>query len=382
MPRTTSPQWTPDGSEIVFTELKNRRLSPRWLEDNIYVVASDGSRLRRIAQGGHWPSISPNGSRIAYGFVPSVEAIGIGIRTSKLDGSDRRTLAGPRLGPTDGPPSWSPDGERMAFSRLDRGVYTVAADLTDLRRVFRFDLSFENDPHEHKPRWGPVWSANGETLAFVVVEETLSELNENYGRRIRSRDILYTVGADGSEPTTLFATTPGFTVHSDGFYYRDRIVGSPSWSLDGRRLAFIRATTHPDYAALATDEERGFDPVTAVHIIEANGSGLRTVAEFGTHTFESSLSWSPSGTEILFTVGHGYGHLYIEDGSVYVVNVGSGTYRQIGKGPHASWSPDGSRIVMFNEPSSDYIFTTAPDGSDVRVLVRKDSGGDLKVVNR
>ena len=56
------------------------------------------------------------------------------------------------------------------------------------------------------------------------------------------------------------------------------------WSPDGETLTFIRATTHPDYVALATDEEREFDPVSVVHIIEANGSGLRTVAEFGTHT--------------------------------------------------------------------------------------------------
>ncbi len=369
LPRMTSPQWTPGGSRIVFTKLKHRRSSPQWLEDDIYVVESDGSRLRRIAKGAYWPSISPNRSRIAYGYVRSVEFTGIGLRTSRLNGSDRRTLVQMHPGESDGPPSWSPDGKRIAFSRLSKGVYTIDAELTYHPRVFPFGSLEESDPHGHEPRWGPIWSPDGQTLAFVVAEVWFTP--DDSGSVFTSRDVLYTVGADGSEPTRLFATTPDYV--SYGIPRKDRIVGPPLWSPDGRRLTFIRATTHPDYVALATDEEREFDPVSVVHVIEANGSGLRAVAEFGTHTLESSLSWSPSGTEILFTLG---------DGHIYVADADSGSYRQIGKGSRASWSPDGSRIAIFDDSSSDYIFTIAPDGSDVRVLVRKDPGGDLKVVNR
>ena len=63
---------------------------------------------------------------------------------------------------------------------------------------------------------------------------------------------------------------------------------------------------------------------------------------------------------------------------VYIADAdGSGDYRRVADGSFASWSPDGFKIAVIDF-ADDYLFTVAPDGSDVRVLVRREEDGDLK----
>ena len=64
-PQSLAPQWSADGSHIVFTKLNDPE--GVWPYDNLYRIASDGSRLRSVSEDARWPSISPDGSSIAYG---------------------------------------------------------------------------------------------------------------------------------------------------------------------------------------------------------------------------------------------------------------------------------------------------------------------------
>ncbi len=105
-------------------------------------------------------------------------------------------------------PSWSPDGREIAFHSLrsgTRGIYVVSADGRSVSRVI-------DEPSQDRC---PDWSPDGTRLVFSSDKTGSDELY------IISRE------ADGSEwgePRQL--TTAGF--------------GQPSWSPDGRLIAFRR----------------------------------------------------------------------------------------------------------------------------------------------
>jgi Tol biopolymer transport system component len=200
----------------------------------------------------------------------------------------------------------------------------------------------------------PTWSPGGKALAFVA------RITEPIGQGYTDRwDALYTVGADGKGLTRLF---PG----PDSMEKPD-IVKTLAWSPDGSRLAFMSR-----------------DPVAqegTLYTIRPDGSGLSAAAftPIGTNTEVHSLSWSPNGADILFTIIDTYRPR--RDLDLYVAKADGSGLHTIGVGSYASWSPDGSRITVITEFSDAYLATMAPDGSDVQILVRKDEDGDLKAEN-
>ena len=370
-PRFT-PLWSPDGTHIVFT----------WSSE-IYVVASDGSRIRRVSgkDGTHYsPDISPDGTRIAYittrfsredGKYAMFAIEGVwtdfDIATSDLDGSDTTRLTEDSA--QDISPAWSPDDRHIAFIRYyspEKGIYTMAPDGSDLRLVLCF-LGWQG-PHAHS---GPRWSPDGKMFAFVIRERGYREVEarplapstsaiyeeDDEGRIWEglNREALYTMGADGSGMTRILDMS-----NRD----RDLILGSPEWSPDGDSIAFI------------TYKDGHF----RVNTINPDGSGLREVAKIRSSSFgfgDNSLSWSPDSTKILFSAS-----------GINIVNEDGSGLRKVADGRYASWSPNSSRITVvsglnkYRHPKEDFsLVTIAPDGSDRQALVTEDKDGDLKAVN-
>ena len=333
------PQWSPDGSLIVFTRYSS-----------LFVVSADGSHVRQIRERigdrfnffAHSPSISPDGSRMAFTafehdtWLPWSKDHQWEIVTSALDGSDERriTKTGNRR-ILNLHPAWSPDGTRIAFvsnrasdARAGRhGIFTMAPDGSDVRSVA---------PSIRAKGTLIVWSPDGRSLAFVV-----SEPGEGFHVY---KDVLYTVASDGSALTRIGEAT-----------------SQPAWSPDGSRIAFLRTDTDS----------------TALYTIAPDGSNLTKVLESSDEylfPFGNPM-WSPDGTRILLS-----GPL------VGVVNSdGSGrrllTEVSIGES-YASWSHDGSRIAVSvprsGSGTAPVALTMAPDGSDKRVLVRHIAGQGLE----
>ena len=204
------PSWSPDGRAIAFVQ-KNcvpSRPCATAYETYLAVVNADGSGLRRLT------------TRRAHVFNPSWSADGKTIRYGRwlvrADGSGHSEL--PRNVPVAG--AWSPDGQRIAFSRVSHspadirnptklGLWVVNADGSDARQV------------APKATWGvpaPAWSPDGRRIAFRRYDGRLFESAGNSD--------LFVVNADGSGLRRLTRGAAN--------------VRWFAWSPDGRTIAFLR----------------------------------------------------------------------------------------------------------------------------------------------
>ena len=270
----TDPQWSKDGSLIVFSHPSA----------GVFVAQADGSRIwtlppgasmgTGISPGNFSPALSPDGSRVAYAMIVK-ENHTTEIATSAPDGSGLRKLTSNKA--IDAYPAWSPDGTRIAFYS-DRDtrpsfplhLYLMDADGSDERKLVS-SLSVSS-------RHPPVWSPDGSRIAFVA--------------RQHGRLTVYTVRPDGSDVTELGDAASG-----------------PAWSPDGSRLAFIR-------------EKEGRLP-RRLYAMDPDGGNERVLLSLSSDRFwYNSLSWSPDGSEIL--VGGSHRHSPVP---VFVVGADGGGRR-------------------------------------------------------
>lgn len=171
----TNPDWSPDGSRIVFTSRREGGLE-------IYVMGADGTDVvplthDRVANGAaDW---APDGRRIVYdGFDDDGR---LQVYTLAVDAPDA-TITQLTTDGDNGKAVWSPDATRIAFlSTRDgqREVYVMAADGRD-------QVNVTNHPGLDVL---PAWSSDGARLAFV------SDRSGDWE--------IYTMAADGTDVVRL-----------------------------------------------------------------------------------------------------------------------------------------------------------------------------------
>jgi Tol biopolymer transport system component len=162
------PQWSAKGDAIVFgigpfgaffNGFHNLFLGKADRVDGgaqIATIKPDGSGFRELTKGPNnngFPSLAPDGTRVVYRtFGPD----GDGLRIMNLATSAITTLTSGY----DNFPLWSPRGDLIMFSRIEKGdyeVFTIRPDGTDVRRL---TSSPGNDAHMG-------WSADGEQIVFA-----------------------------------------------------------------------------------------------------------------------------------------------------------------------------------------------------------------------
>jgi Tol biopolymer transport system component len=158
-------------------------------------------------------------------------------------------------------PTWSPDGERIAFQVVsdERSLYVIDRDgsnLTDL---------LGPAPDDSIGFFDPAWSPDGSRIAYIAS----TQRNPVHGLRLR----VEVVDADGSNPTELVeAGTCGCIGFTPGL----------TWSPDGTSLALITGSL---------DELSGSPKAYGLYVMNADGTGLRLVAGSGAN---GSPAWRPA----------------------------------------------------------------------------------------
>jgi Tol biopolymer transport system component len=146
------PAWSPHGAQIAF--IRNSSLC---------IVDADGSGLRRLPHLGaaEYPVWSPDGRSIAFDNREQLSVV-------HTDGSHLRQITHFSGAPGTGPatPMWSPDGTRIAFfttpghpSAHWGELWVMDANGSHPRRLYR-----QADPLTEPDR--PTWSPDGQYIAF------------------------------------------------------------------------------------------------------------------------------------------------------------------------------------------------------------------------
>ncbi len=104
--------WSPDGSRILFDQInRSHCVFFEFCEVDLFVMAADGSDLRRIKSNAMCGTWSPDGSRIAY--IGSL----VTLYVMNADGTGEHPVAGGVPGSSVGcPVVWSPDGSAIAYA--------------------------------------------------------------------------------------------------------------------------------------------------------------------------------------------------------------------------------------------------------------------------
>ena len=127
----------------------------------IYVMGADGKNQRRLTNNplAEWdPSWSSDGERIAFMANRKGDHLKWDIYVMDADGGNQQKLTNHRAGA--GSPSWSPDGKRIVFNSNRDGnseIYVMDADGGNPRNLSNNDFE----------EWGPSWSPDGKRIAFT-----------------------------------------------------------------------------------------------------------------------------------------------------------------------------------------------------------------------
>lgn len=165
---------------------------------SIYVANEVGTGVARLVPG-ESPAWSRDGSRIAYYWVGDASHPA-GIYVVEADGSKQRWLVAPQNLGLPGV-SWGP-GDREVAYRGNGGIFAIAADgSAQPRKLIGDDVALPRpegwNANEHDPGWvqQPIWSPDGDRIAFLRVDP----LNWDWG----ADRYWYVINADGSNPRLL-----------------------------------------------------------------------------------------------------------------------------------------------------------------------------------
>jgi Tol biopolymer transport system component len=374
------PAWSPDGNWIAFSSDRESDLplaKGRWerLQPvDVYIVHPDGSGLKRITQHGDFcgsPKWAADSKSVVAYCMTAQETWSNraweGVANDKLmridiaNGAATPVAAGPgvkfahsilasgdiaylrhdktanglfyasgKQGPSGkdiGPPSWSPDGARVVYSRsvLDRSA--IPHKLWSPNK--NFDLAWTGAL--------PAYDPTGADLAVTRIDPDGNTTLLVFDEAGKSRTLLHQPG----------------------------LILGPQWSADGRRVIF-GVGQFSAFLDFDIGEKKPIDPVNGgaqVGIVNADGTDFHVITAGPNNN--AFPSFAPDGKHIVYrTSGPG------EDG-LRIMNLDDKTIVKLTNewDNFPIWSPSGELIAFVRRVGTDFaVFTIHPDGRDLQQL--------------
>ena len=297
----------------------------------IYSVRGDGSGpVRRIAAGfpsGTEPSWSRDGKKLAFSVFSEA-----GLETNEIwastptGGSPQRLTAGKR----DEYPAWSPNRRQIAFIRNDVQLWVMNSDGSAAHKLL------------YGAQLAPAWAPNGRTIAFtnngrLFTSPRAAGKPKRIGNPVPQRRFDPVFSPDGSRIAFEGNVSSGhselFVMRSDGTHVAGLttsrgvdVSGQPSWSPDGRFIAYSGRVPKAEYLAL--------------FLIRADGAGTpRQLTHPIKRQFDLRAAWSPNGKTIVFARGQQLWTIPSKGGREHIL-------RPVVFYGNPDWTPGGSSIAV------------------------------------
>ena len=302
------PAWSPDGTRLAFVhsagstgKLEPSEVDGAYFEGGeLWTMDLATGQETKLFDNGFNPSWSPDGQRLAFDApltggqrVWVADVRGRNPRQVTSDSSEVVVHTQPR---------WSPDGSKLVFRRIEKLQSDIAVADFESQRIVHVTDDFIPDQD-------PAWSPDGRSIYF----------SSSRGGGINIWRM--PVAADGAPngPAEQLTTGAGDDVQ-------------PSLHPDGRRLVFAVRGINADLWRLPVSPATG----------RATGAPEPILS---TTRVESRGSWSPDGRSIAFNSDRtGEMNIWIRDpaGDERQITFGSGGDYQ------PTWSPDGKSVVFFS----------------------------------
>jgi len=363
-----SPAWSPDGKQIAYCS-----------EDGVYVIAATGGSPREVTKAArsHSPRWSSDGAQIAYvtggsDFVLGEEQLGntelSAIRVVSVEtGVDRAVTDGQWL---DISPVWTPGDRSLLFVSSRSGG----------RDVYRQRLSRAGAPEGDPER--VTSGLNAHAISLSRDGKLLAYSSLTFRANIWSLPIP-TQGeasvAEAKQVTFGSEKTEKIAVSRDRqwlAYDSDRSGNADIWTvrIAGGEPEQVTRDPAPEFANDWSPDGmeilfHTIRPGTSRDVMSATADGTRTSAVIATPAQEQHGSWNPDGNSIAFSSGTGTADLY----NVFLISRegkgapwGSPRPLTSDTGVDPKWSPDGTRIVFTRRGE---LHVMLRDGSNDKAIV-------------